>query len=69
MLADMLANGDAIDAVARAYPPLTAEQVRLAGVHATAYPRRGRPPVKPPWRKVGSSRSKVLQIDDLPQAS
>jgi uncharacterized protein (DUF433 family) len=69
MLADMVANGDTVDAVAAAYPLLTTDQVRLAGVYATAYPRRGRPPAKPAWRKNGPSQSKTLRIDDLPQAS
>jgi len=69
ILADMVANGDTVDAVAAAYPPLTADQVRLAGVYATAYPRRGRPPAKPAWRKGDLSQSKALRIDDLPQAS
>jgi len=69
MLADMLANGDKVDAVTAAYPLLTADQVRLASVYATAYPRRGRPPAKPAWRTDGPSQSKTLRIDDLPQAS
>jgi uncharacterized protein (DUF433 family) len=69
MLADMVANGDRVDAVTAAYPPLTDDQVRLACVYATAYPRRGRPPAKPAWRKNGPSRSKILRLDDLPQAS
>jgi uncharacterized protein (DUF433 family) len=69
MLADMVANGDTVDAVAAVYPLLTTDQVRLAGVYATAYPRRGRPPAKAAWRKNGPSQSKTLRIDDLPQAS
>jgi len=46
-IADMLANGDAPAAIVKAYPKLDQERVRLAAIYAAAYPRRGRPPVKP----------------------
>ena len=69
VLGEMVANGDTFDAVASAYPPLTFDQVRLAAVYATAYPRRGRPPVKPAWRKAGPRDSKILRLDDLPSVS
>ena len=68
-LADMVTNGDTIEAVAGAYPQLTIDQVRLAAIYATAYPRRGRPPVKPVWRKAAPTASKSLRIDELPKAS
>ncbi len=42
-IADMMANGDTVEALAAAYPQLSADQIRLAAVYATAYPRRGRP--------------------------
>jgi uncharacterized protein (DUF433 family) len=66
-LADMMANGDTVEALAAAYPQLSVDQIELAAVYATAYPRRGRPPVKPAWRKAAPTLSKVVAIDDLPR--
>jgi uncharacterized protein (DUF433 family) len=45
-VAKMLNSGAAVSDVTAAYPQLTEEQVRLAGVHAKASPRRGRPRAK-----------------------
>jgi uncharacterized protein (DUF433 family) len=66
-IADMMANGDTVEALADAYPQLSVDQIELAMVYATAYPRRGRPPVKPAWRKAAPKTSKVVAIDDLPR--
>ena len=68
-IADMMANGDTAEALAAAYPQLSGDQIKLAAVYATAYPRRGRPPFKPAWRKGTPTMSKTLSIDDLPPAS
>nr|WP_295111871.1 DUF433 domain-containing protein [uncultured Caulobacter sp.] len=68
-LADMVANGESIEAVVAAYPSLTANQVRLASVYATAYPRRGRPPVKPAWRQAEPTALKTVSLDALPKVS
>jgi len=68
-VADMAANGDTIDALVAAYPSLNADQIRLASVYATAYPRRGRPAAKPALRQARSIASKRIAIDDLPKAS
>lgn len=68
-LADVIANGDSINAVAAAYPLVTAEQVQLAVVYATAYPRRGRPPARRAWKKAAPGQSKTLSLDELPRAS
>ncbi len=68
-IADMVANGDTAEGVATAYPQLSIDQVALALVYATAYPRRGRPPARPAWRKAAPTMSKTVSIDDLPQAS
>lgn len=67
-IAEMMANGDTAEALVAAYPQLSVDQVKLATVYATAYPRRGRPPVKPAWRKGTPTMSKTLSIDDLPPA-
>ncbi len=66
-IADMLAIGDTVGALAAAYPQLSADQIRLAAVYATAYPRRGRPPVKPAWRNAAPTTSKTMAIDDVPR--
>jgi uncharacterized protein (DUF433 family) len=68
-IADMAANGDTAEALAAAYPQLNVDQVKLATVYATAYPRRGRPPIKPAWRKGAPATSRTLTIDNLPTAS
>ncbi|MDE0342963.1 MAG: DUF433 domain-containing protein [Deltaproteobacteria bacterium] len=49
-IADMLANGDSVDAVRAAYPVLREEQIEAAGLYGRAYPRRGRPRREPFWR-------------------
>lgn len=68
-IADMVTNGDTVEAVLTAYPQLTVDDVDLATVYATAYPRRGRPPAKPAWRKTAPLKVRSLSIDDLPPAS
>ena len=50
-IADMLTNGDTPAVIVSAYPQLDKERVRLAAIYAAAYPRRGRPPVKPAARR------------------
>lgn len=64
-VADMLANEDTPASIARAYPQLDLDRIRLSAVYATAYPRRGRPrrrPAQPP--KI----SQMLRFDELPAA-
>jgi uncharacterized protein (DUF433 family) len=63
-IADMLANGDEPAAIVRAYPQLDGDRVRLASIYALAYPRRGRPRVKPP-RSRPPKASETLAFDDL----
>jgi uncharacterized protein (DUF433 family) len=66
---DMLANGDTAEAIQVAYPHLTLDQIGLAANYAVAYPRRGRPPVKPAWRGAPAKSSRAIRVDDLPAAS
>ncbi|MBP0440476.1 DUF433 domain-containing protein [Tianweitania sediminis] len=68
-VADMLANGDAVEAIHSAYPQLTFDQIGLAADYVVAYPRRGRPPVKPVWRAAPAKSSRTVDVDDLPAAS
>jgi uncharacterized protein (DUF433 family) len=68
-VADMLANGDAPEAIHAAYPQLTLDQIGLAADYALAYPRRGRPPAKPAWRGKPARSSRTVHLDGLPAAS
>ena len=49
-IADMLAQGATAEETLEGYPALTREAVELAAVYAKAFPRRGRPPVRP-WSR------------------
>ncbi len=49
-IAEMLANGDKIEAILDAWPGLTFAQLDAAACYARAYPRRGRPRNSPAWR-------------------
>jgi Protein of unknown function (DUF433) len=64
-IADMLANGPA--AIMKAFPQLD-EEIRLAAIHALAYPPRGRPRTKSsrgttrvqkPWLSTTSSPREI----------
>jgi uncharacterized protein (DUF433 family) len=65
-IAEMIANGDSKEAVLEAYPQLKAEQIDLAVLYAQAYPRRGRPRRKPPWRGSAPVSSEKLSPGELP---
>lgn len=67
MIADMAAKGESEAALLEAYPSLSAEQIRLAGIYAEAYPLRGRPPLrKPAWLRKVPKTTRGLNIKDLP---
>lgn len=68
-IADMIANGDTPEAIHSAYPQLALDQIGLAPDYAAAYPRRGRPPLKPAWRSKPARSSRIVRLDDLPAAS
>ncbi len=68
-VADMLANGDSVEAIHAAYSQLSAYQIGLAADYALAYPRRGRPPANPAWRAAPVKSSRAIRLDDLPAAS
>jgi uncharacterized protein (DUF433 family) len=68
-IADMLANGDTVEAIHSAYPQLAIDQIGLAADYALAYPRRGRPPVKSVWRNASPKSSRTVRLDELPAAS
>ncbi len=68
-IAEMRANGDDVAAIRDAYPTLTEAQVTAAGIYAEAYPRRGRPRRRPPWRKAERHVSEEVKIDALQRAS
>lgn len=68
-IADMLANGDSVEAIHAAYPQLSIDQIGLAADYAMAYPRRGRPPAKPAWRTAQAKSFRAILLDELPAAS
>ncbi len=49
-ITDMLSLGATVEDILEGYPALTREQVELAPMYATAFPRRGRP-VTHPWTR------------------
>jgi uncharacterized protein (DUF433 family) len=61
-IADMHANGDSPTAIVKAYPQLDREKVRLAAIYASAYPRRGRPRLKPGWRSRRPRESEAAAL-------
>jgi uncharacterized protein (DUF433 family) len=63
-IADMLANGDDLAVIARAYPQLDRGWIRLAPVYALAYPRRGRPRMNAVQSRLPKT-SEVLALEDL----
>jgi uncharacterized protein (DUF433 family) len=65
-IAEMLANGDTQAAIRKAYPQLTADQVRLASIYALAYPARGRP--RKSRRSRSPKASEVIALDDVSHA-
>ena len=67
-IAEMLANGDGVDAIRDAWPVLTREQIEAAALYARAYPRRGRPRSAPFWRSRKPVASGETALDALPAA-
>ena len=67
-VAEMLANGDGIEAIRNAWPVLTEEQIEAAALYARAYPRRGRPRSVPFRRSHLPVLSVETAFDDLPPA-
>jgi uncharacterized protein (DUF433 family) len=65
-IAEMRAHGERVEAIEEAYPALTHEQIELASVYAEAYPRRGRPPVKPRWKNSQPKSTMTITLEDLP---
>jgi len=55
-IADMLSQGATVDGILEGYPALTREKVMLAPFYVKAFPRRGRPSVRP-WTRRGPRRA------------
>jgi uncharacterized protein (DUF433 family) len=62
-IAAMLANGDRVQELRRAYPTLSREQLELAPIYAKAYPLRGRPRRRP-WKQLQLVSSKKVGPED-----
>ncbi len=54
-IAEMLAQGAQVEEILAGYPALTQQKVELAPLYAKAFPRRGRPVVRP-WAKRPARR-------------
>lgn len=65
-IAEMLANGDSVEAIVAAWPELTVSQIDAAACYARAYPRRGRPRIAPAWRSRVPVASGEAALDALP---
>ena len=65
-IADMLANGDSPDVVGEAFAQLGEDRIVLAALHASAYPRRGRPKSASLWRDRALAASSGTSLDVLP---
>ena len=67
-IAEMLANGDRIEAIIEAWPGLTFAQIDAATCYARAYPRRGRPRNASAWRSRVPVASSEAALDVPPGA-
>jgi uncharacterized protein (DUF433 family) len=56
LIADMLSQGATPEEIVEGYPSLDKEKVALAPFYVQAFPRRGRPVVKP-WAKTKPIRA------------
>lgn len=65
-IAEMLANGDSVEAIVAAWPELTVSQIDAAACYARAYPRRGRPRAALAWRSRVPVASGEAALDALP---
>ena len=65
-IAEMLANGDKIEAILGAWPGLTFAQLDAAACYASAYRRRGRPRNAPAWRSRVPVASSETTLDAPP---
>jgi uncharacterized protein (DUF433 family) len=54
-VADMLSQGTSVEEILEGYPALTREKVEFAPLYVRAFPRRGRPAVRP-WAKRNARR-------------
>ena len=50
LVADMLAQGASVEEILDGYPSLTREKIELATIYVTAFPRKGRPAIRP-WAR------------------
>jgi uncharacterized protein (DUF433 family) len=56
LVATMSTQGGGVEEILEGYPSLSREQVELAPLYVAAFPRRGRPALRP-WAKQKPSRS------------
>jgi len=51
LVADMLAQRASVEEILDCYPSLTREKIELATIYVTAFPRKGRPAIRPRARR------------------
>ena len=64
-IADMLTNGDSPVAIRVALAQLDEDQIALAALYASAYPRRGRPKSETFWRNRAPVATAKMSLDAL----
>lgn len=64
-IANMIANGDQVPSILKAYPRLDEEQVDAATLYAKAYPLRDRWKKSPTWEKQRPISSSKTTLDAL----
>ncbi len=60
-IADMLSQGASVEEILEGYPALTREKVKLAPFYVRAFPRRGRPVMRP-WAANGPRRANERRL-------
>ncbi len=64
LISEMLEGGASVEDILKGYPNLSREQVELAVIYTTAYPRRGRPP-KRSWHKHDAVKKTRIPLSEI----
>ena len=64
LVADMLAQGAAVDEILEGYPTLNKEKIAIAPLYMRAFPRRGRP-ARRPWQGKRARAGKSFALSSL----
>src|SRR6266849_4376520 len=64
LVADMLSQGATVDEILEGYPTLNKERIAIAPLYMEAFPRRGRPSVRP-WEGKKPRGGRSFQLGNL----